>query len=46
MPYQFVLTDVDGVVGVVTIHRPEVRNALNHQTIAELVDCTGTFEPR
>ena len=44
MSYQFVLTAVDGAVGVVTIHRPEVRNALNHQTIAELVDALETFD--
>ena len=31
MPYEFVLTDVDGPVGIVTIHRPQVRNALNQQ---------------
>src|SRR2546428_13375044 len=44
MAYQFVLTEVDGPVGIVTIHRPEVRNALNHQTIAELVDALETFD--
>src|ERR1700726_1824353 len=44
MSYQFVLTEVDGPVGIVTIHRPEVRNALNHQTIAELVDALETFD--
>ena len=44
MPYEFVLTEVDGPVGIVTIHRPQVRNALNHQTIAELVDALETFD--
>jgi enoyl-CoA hydratase len=44
MPYEFVLTEVDGAVGVVTIHRPQVRNALNHQTIAELVDALESFD--
>src|SRR6202035_5486587 len=44
MSYQFVLTEVDGPIGIVTIHRPEVRNALNHQTIAELVDALETFD--
>jgi enoyl-CoA hydratase len=44
MSYEFVLTEVDGAVGVVTIHRPQVRNALNHQTIAELVDALETFD--
>jgi enoyl-CoA hydratase len=44
MPYQFVLTEVDGPVGIVTIHRPQVRNALNQQTIAELVDALESFD--
>jgi enoyl-CoA hydratase len=44
MPYEFVLTEADGPVGIVTIHRPQVRNALNHQTIAELVDALETFD--
>jgi enoyl-CoA hydratase len=44
VPYQFVLTEVDGPVGVVTIHRPEVRNALNLETIAELVEALETFD--
>jgi enoyl-CoA hydratase/carnithine racemase len=38
MPYEFVLTERDGPVGIVRINRPQVRNALNPQTIAELVD--------
>jgi enoyl-CoA hydratase len=42
--YEFVLTEADGPVGIVTIHRPQVRNALNHQTIAELVDALETFD--
>jgi enoyl-CoA hydratase len=44
MPYEFVLTDVRGPVGIVTINRPQVRNALNHQTIAELVDALDGFD--
>ncbi len=44
MSYEFVLTEVDGPVGLVTINRPRVRNALNHQTIAELVDALETFD--
>jgi enoyl-CoA hydratase len=42
--YEYVLTEADGPVGIVTIHRPQVRNALNHQTIAELVDALETFD--
>src|SRR5438105_13202497 len=44
MPYEFVLTEVRGPVGIVTINRPQVRNALNHQTIAELVDALDVFD--
>jgi len=44
MPYEFVLTEADGPVGVVRIHRPQVRNALNQQTIAELVDALEAFD--
>src|ERR1700731_5322267 len=44
MPYEFVLTEVDGPIGIVTIHRPEVRNALNPKTIAELVDALEGFD--
>src|SRR2546428_1016201 len=44
MPYEFVLTEVDGAVGIVRINRPQVRNALNPQAIAELVDALETFD--
>jgi enoyl-CoA hydratase len=44
MPYEFVLTDTDGAVGIVRINRPQVRNALNSQTIAELVDALEAFD--
>src|SRR5438045_4062721 len=44
MPYEFVLTEVRGPVGIGTINRPQVRNALNHQTIDELVDALDAFD--
>src|ERR1700674_5833740 len=44
MPYEFVLTEADGAVGLAPVNRPQVRNALNHQTIAELVDALETFD--
>ena len=44
MPDEFVLTEVDGAVGIVRINRPKVRNALNAQTIAELVDALEAFD--
>jgi enoyl-CoA hydratase len=44
MPYEFVLTETNGPVGIVRINRPQVRNALNPQTIAELVDALEAFD--
>jgi enoyl-CoA hydratase len=44
MAYEFVLTEARGPVGIVTINRPQVRNALNHQTIGELVDALERFD--
>lgn len=44
MPYEFVLTEARGPVGIVTINRPQVRNALNQKTIAELVDALEAFD--
>ena len=44
MSYEFVLTEADGPIGIVRINRPQVRNALNHRTIAELVDALETFD--
>jgi len=44
VPYEFVLTETRGPVGIVTINRPQVRNALNHQTIGELVDALEDFD--
>ncbi|HEX3630155.1 MAG TPA: enoyl-CoA hydratase-related protein [Candidatus Dormibacteraeota bacterium] len=44
MAYEFVLTDIHGAVGIVRINRPKVRNALNNQTIAELVDALAAFD--
>jgi enoyl-CoA hydratase len=44
MAYEFVLTEVDGAVGIVRINRPKVRNALNAETIGELVDALEAFD--
>ena len=38
--------DVDGHVAVITIHRPEARNALTHRTYAELERSVRTTEAR
>jgi len=42
--YEFVLTQTDGAVGIVSINRPQVRNALNHQTIAEIIQALEAFD--
>lgn len=44
MPYEFVLTEVDAAVGIVRINRPQVRNALNAKSIAELVEALESFD--
>ncbi len=44
MPYQFVLTENRGKVGLVRLHRPEVRNALNRQLLRELMDALEEFD--
>jgi enoyl-CoA hydratase len=42
--FEFILTQADGPVGIVTINRPQVRNALNHKTIAEIVQALEAFD--
>jgi enoyl-CoA hydratase len=42
--YQNILTSVEGNVGIVTLNRPKVLNALNHQLMEELVSALATFE--
>ena len=44
MAYEFVLTEVDGPIGIVTINRPHVLNALNPKTIAELTEALEAFD--
>ncbi len=44
MTYEFVLTEKRGKVGLVTLHRPEVRNALNRQLLRELMDALEEFD--
>ena len=42
--YQNILTAVEGHVGVVTLNRPKVLNALNHELMDELVTALEGFE--
>src|SRR5947199_4034374 len=46
MPYTELNYDVDGDVGVITLNRPEARNALTHTTYAELEDAVRTTTAR
>ena len=38
MPYEFILAEVDGPVGIVTLNRPKVLNALSPELIGEVTD--------
>jgi enoyl-CoA hydratase len=44
MPYEFVRTEVDGPLAIVTINRPQVLNALNDQVIEELAEALEGFD--
>ncbi len=44
MTYETVLTETLGNVGLVTLNRPEVRNALNRQLIRELMEALEGFD--
>lgn len=44
MKYENIHTSVQGAVGIVTLNRPQVLNALSHDMMAELSDAVGAFE--
>ncbi|HEY5903926.1 MAG TPA: enoyl-CoA hydratase-related protein [Anaerolineales bacterium] len=44
MEYQYILTEVHGGVGLVTLNRPEAMNALSHGLLKELMDALEAFE--
>jgi enoyl-CoA hydratase len=44
MAYEFILSEVRGRVGLVTLNRPQALNALNHQLLEELMDALAAFE--
>src|SRR3989442_12036008 len=46
MSYTELIYEVDGDVGVLTLNRPEARNALTHQTYAELEDAVRSTTAR
>ncbi|HLI06136.1 MAG TPA: enoyl-CoA hydratase-related protein [Ktedonobacteraceae bacterium] len=42
--YQYILTERDGNVGIVTLNRPKELNALNMQLVGELADALEKFD--
>jgi enoyl-CoA hydratase len=44
MPYELVLTETRGRVGLITINRPQAMNALNHQVMLEMIDALESFD--
>lgn len=44
--YEEILYEADGHVGIITLNRPEVHNALTYQTYRELEDAVRTTEAR
>ncbi len=44
MPYECILTETDGAVGIITLNRPDALNAFNRQLMDELTDAVKAFE--
>jgi enoyl-CoA hydratase len=44
MPYEMILTETRGRVGLITLNRPQALNALNNQLVSELMDALETFD--
>src|SRR6188474_2571133 len=44
MPYEMILTETRGRVGLITLNRPQVMNALNNQLMREAMDAIGAFD--
>jgi len=44
MPYEFILTGTRGRVGLITLNRPQVMNALNHHLVSEVMDALEAFD--
>lgn len=42
--YQHILVERDERVGIVTLNRPEVLNALNNQVVSELASALEAFD--
>lgn len=44
MSYEYILTEINGRVGVAQFNRPKALNALNRQLMSELIDALETFD--
>src|SRR5687768_13995400 len=44
MTYTFILVETRGRVGLITLHRPQVLNALNNQLVREVMDALEEFD--
>lgn len=44
LSFEFVLTQAEPPIGIVTINRPQVRNALNQRTVAEIIEALEAFD--
>ena len=44
MPYEMILTETHGRVGLITLNRPQVMNALNNQLMREAMDALDAFD--
>ena len=44
MPYEMILTEKRGRAGLITLNRPEARNALNNQLLHELINALEAFD--
>jgi enoyl-CoA hydratase len=44
MPYEMILTERRGHVGLITFNRPQAMNALNNQLLREVMDALETFD--
>ena len=44
MPYEFILNETRGRVGLVALNCPQVMNALNHQLVREVMDALEAFD--
>ncbi len=44
MPYELILSEIRGRVGLLTLNRPQAMNALNNQLMRELMDALEAFD--